>query len=115
VGPPGVLGTDSDAVPGGHACGNSLARGGVSVEQMPDGPVRKSGRSAQHDPLALFKEVGSLSFQSHRVGDKPDEHYWWEGHVPTRLYLARGKRCDGASQGTSGTEDQVNSQGGILV
>jgi len=82
---------------------------------MPDGPVRKSGRSAQHDQLALSRRWARFSFQSHRVGEKPDEHYWWEGHVPTRLYLARGKSRDSASQGTSGTADQVNSQGGILV
>src|SRR5713226_5278403 len=95
--------------------GTPYPAGAGSVEQVPDGPVRMSGCSAQHDQLALFKEVGSLSFQSHRVGEKPDEHYWWEGHVPTRLYLARGKSRDSASQGTSGTADQVNSQGGILV
>ena len=30
-----------------------------------------------------------------------NESYWWESHVPTRLYLAPRDRA-GASQGTSG-------------
>src|SRR5260370_37986579 len=49
------------------------------------------------------------------VGEKPDEHYWWEDHVPTRLYLAPGLGGRGVSVGTSGRIEQVNSQRGILV
>src|SRR5437870_10576218 len=48
------------------------------------------------------------------VGEKPDEYYWWEDHVPTRLYLAPGS-CNWRLEGTSGRIGQVNSQGGKLV
>src|SRR6266571_237764 len=55
------------------------------------GPGRWAARSTRS-----HEEVGSLSLLvTTDVGEKPDEHYWWEDHVPTRLYLAQ-TRCSSA-------------------
>src|SRR5207253_8696048 len=88
----------SQAVVGGHACGETLASRvrGVPMDSL-------SRRWAPLSPVSSHTTVG----------EKPDE-YWWEDHVPTRLYLAP-RSCSWRLEGTSGRIGQVNSQGGNLV
>src|SRR6266536_4137444 len=90
---------------GAGSAEQSLARSGAG------------GRRGLARSISLSKEeVRSLFPFSHTsAGEKPHEHYWWEKHAPTRAYLAPGMSRSGASQGTSGTIEQVNSQGGNLV
>jgi len=49
-----------------------------------------------------IQEVDSASLFGHTSYQAQfNESYWWESHVPTRLYLAP-RDMAGASQGTSG-------------
>src|SRR5439155_23099033 len=98
VGSPRGFGLSSQAVVGGHSCGETLASRecGVPMDSL-------SRRWAPLSPVSSHTTVG----------EKPDE-YWWEDHVPTRLYLAP-RSCSWRLEGTSGRIGQVNSQGGNLV
>jgi hypothetical protein len=60
------------------------------------GAVADAGRVGAEGPAAVAKKIDSLSrggglrfpFGHTVYQTQLDEYYWWENHVPTRLYLA---------------------------
>src|SRR5947208_2854540 len=87
------FGLSSQAVVGGHSCGETL----TSRERgVPSGRWRGLVRPARRRSAARStrSQGGGLRFPLFvhtTVGEKPDEYDWWEDHVPTRCtwrYLA---------------------------
>jgi hypothetical protein len=77
-----------------------LSGRGLAEAEAAAGPNADSGRV--HSVLDSLERASGLHYAyGHMVyASQLDEFYWWENHVPIRLYLALRHLNDGMRQGT---------------